>query len=71
MFGLFQKIIDPVCKIKVDKSQTKFSSEYKGKRYYFCSENCKKSYDEEPERYAIQENIPAKSCCQQNTKSCC
>ncbi len=71
MFGLFQKVSDPICKMKVDKDKTKYSSEYKGKKYYFCSENCKKSFNEEPERYVIQENIPAKSCCQQNTKSCC
>ncbi|MDO8573488.1 MAG: YHS domain-containing protein [Candidatus Daviesbacteria bacterium] len=71
MFGIFNKVTDPVCKMKVDKSKSKFSSEYKDENYYFCSENCKKSFDEEPEKYVAQENIPAKSCCQQNTKSCC
>lgn len=29
-----------------------FSSEYKGKAYYFCSAACKQSFDKEPARYA-------------------
>lgn len=71
MFGIFNKVTDPVCKMKVDKNKAKYSSEYKGEKYYFCSENCKKSFDEGPEKYITLENPPAKSCCQQNTKSCC
>lgn len=71
MFGLFQKISDPVCKMNVDKNKTKYSSEYKDKKYYFCSEDCMKNFNEEPKKYITQENIPARSCCQQNTKPCC
>ncbi|HCE30957.1 hypothetical protein A2778_05605 [Candidatus Daviesbacteria bacterium RIFCSPHIGHO2_01_FULL_40_24] len=71
MFGLFSKVTDPVCRMKVDKNKAKYSSEHKGEKYYLCSENCKKSFDEEPGKYAQQENIPTKNCCQQNTKSCC
>lgn len=72
MFGLFNKAQDPVCKMKVDKNETKYSSEYKGVKYYFCSQDCMKNFDKEPERYIVQqENIPAKSCCQQSNKSCC
>ncbi|MBI2086123.1 YHS domain-containing protein [Candidatus Daviesbacteria bacterium] len=70
MFGFLQKVTDPVCKMKIDK-KTEFLSDYQGSKYYFCSENCRKSFNEEPEKYVTQENIPAKSCCQQNTKSCC
>lgn len=59
MFGLFNKIQDPVCKMKVDK-KTQYFSEYKNEKYYFCSENCKKSFQEKPEKYVSQKNIPAK-----------
>ena len=70
MFGFLQKITDPVCKMRVDKKET--FSEYKGEKYYFCSENCKKKFDAEAEKYIAQkENVQPQSCCQQNSKSCC
>ncbi|HEY9206774.1 MAG TPA: Coenzyme F420 hydrogenase/dehydrogenase, beta subunit C-terminal domain [Candidatus Methanoperedens sp.] len=37
--------IDPICKMQVDES-TPFKSIYKNKEYFFCSENCKKKFDE-------------------------
>ncbi len=43
---------DPVCKMDVDEKQTNFSSEYAGVKYYFCSEECKDTFDSRPERYA-------------------
>ncbi|MCX8206798.1 MAG: YHS domain-containing protein [Methanothrix sp.] len=43
--------IDPVCKMEVDERTAKFVSEYKGRKYYFCSPGCKKAFDKEPEKY--------------------
>jgi Cu+-exporting ATPase len=43
--------IDPVCKMEVDEETAKFSSEYKGKKYYFCGPGCKTAFDEAPEKY--------------------
>src|SRR5659263_594363 len=37
--------IDPICKIQVD-DKTPFKSVYKNKEYYFCTENCKKKFNE-------------------------
>ncbi len=37
--------IDPICKMQVDE-KTSFRSTYKNREYYFCSENCKKKFDE-------------------------
>jgi YHS domain-containing protein len=37
--------IDPICKKTVDET-TPFKSIYKNKEYYFCSEECKKKFDE-------------------------
>jgi YHS domain-containing protein len=64
MFGFSQKIIDPVCKMKLDK-KTEFSEEFEGTKYSFCSENCKGKFNAEPKKYiAKKENVPAKkSCC--------
>jgi YHS domain-containing protein len=43
--------IDPICKMTVDEKTAKFTSEYKGKKYYFCAPGCKKAFDSEPEKY--------------------
>jgi YHS domain-containing protein len=43
--------IDPVCKMKVDESKPAATSEYKGKKYYFCAVGCKKSFDKNPDKY--------------------
>ncbi len=43
--------VDPVCKMNVDEKTAKFTSEYKGKKYYFCAPGCKKAFDEKPEKY--------------------
>jgi YHS domain-containing protein len=43
--------IDPVCKMQVEESKAAATSEYKGKRYYFCAMGCKKAFDQNPERY--------------------
>jgi YHS domain-containing protein len=42
---------DPVCGMDVDPASAAGSSEYKGKTYYFCAVSCKKSFDEDPEKY--------------------
>jgi Uncharacterized conserved protein len=48
-------IVDLVCKMKVDKSVVD-TSVYKGKIYYFCSPDCKKKFDENPEKYINSQN---------------
>jgi len=43
--------IDPSCGMTVDEGSSKargFSSEYKGKTYYFCSRECKEKFDKDP-----------------------
>lgn len=59
MLGFFNKATDPVCKMRVDKNNTKYFSEYKGENYYFCSENCKSQFDTNPKDYVGD----TKSCC--------
>ncbi len=48
--------IDPVCNMVVDEKKTAATSEYKGKKYYFCSVACKKAFDEKPEKYLVQKS---------------
>jgi len=54
MISLFKKsdnATDPVCLMKVEKSEKSLTYKYKEKTYYFCSENCKEEFKEEPEKY--------------------
>ncbi|MCL5003756.1 MAG: YHS domain-containing protein [Patescibacteria group bacterium] len=62
MFGFLQNVTDPICKMKVDKNKTKYSSEYKGDKFYFCSESCKSQFDAKPEDF-VKDNTTNKSCC--------
>ena len=43
--------IDPVCQMKVDEKKAAATSEYKGKKYYFCAAGCKRAFDQNPEKY--------------------
>ncbi len=47
--------IDPVCKMEVEESQAAATSEYKGKKYYFCAVGCKKAFEQDPEKYLVEE----------------
>ncbi|MHB1622394.1 MAG: YHS domain-containing protein [Cuniculiplasma sp.] len=39
--------VDVICGMKV-KEDSKFVSEFQGKKFYFCCENCKKEFDKNP-----------------------
>ncbi len=42
---------DPVCGMKVSPESAAGKSDYQGQTYYFCSPGCKKSFDQEPQKY--------------------
>jgi len=43
--------LDVVCGMEVDEAMAQWTSEYEGKTYYFCAPGCKRSFDENPEKY--------------------
>jgi YHS domain-containing protein len=43
--------IDPVCEMEVDEKTAAAKSSYEGKIYYFCSEECKDTFEEDPEEF--------------------
>jgi YHS domain-containing protein len=43
---------DPVCGMNVDESKAAATSDYNGKKYYFCAQSCKVRFDKEQEKYA-------------------
>ncbi len=43
---------DPVCGMMIDPDKTSFKSKHQGDTYHFCSADCKKAFDAEPQTYA-------------------
>lgn len=62
MFGLFGKVTDPVCKMKINKEKAKFSIDFDGQKYYFCSQNCKEKFEKDPKKYITEESHTG-GCC--------
>ena len=46
---------DPVCKMEVKESKAAATSDYEGKKYYFCAVGCKKAFDQNPDKYLVEE----------------
>lgn len=46
------KVKDPVCGMMIEEKDASGTSEYHGKRYYFCSKDCKTEFDANPADYA-------------------
>jgi YHS domain-containing protein len=48
---------DPVCGMEVSGAGDEtFEFEYKGRHYYFCSRNCRKRFEADPEKYLNPES---------------
>jgi membrane fusion protein, copper/silver efflux system len=45
------KGIDLVCDMPIEITEGTLSSEYQGKTFYFCSEECKQKFDKNPRQY--------------------
>ena len=45
---------DPVCGMKIDEKKAQFNTQFAGKNYSFCSQECKKEFESDPDRYANQ-----------------
>jgi YHS domain-containing protein len=44
------RVTDPVCGMEVDPG-TAAQTSYQSRNYYFCSEQCLRTFQEDPERY--------------------
>ncbi|HEX4947896.1 MAG TPA: YHS domain-containing protein [Blastocatellia bacterium] len=47
---------DPVCGMQVDERTAAAQSQHQGTNYYFCSADCKRKFDQQPEQYAGQQS---------------
>jgi YHS domain-containing protein len=43
--------IDPVCGMTVDEKTSEFQTQFAGKKYFFCSDECRKEFEQEPNEY--------------------
>lgn len=50
---------DHVCHMDVDEKTAKFKCEYEGDTYSFCSEQCLKKFEADPERYVSRTEASA------------
>lgn len=48
------KQIDPVCGMQVEEQEAAGKSRHEGRDYYFCSEGCKREFEENPEQFTQQ-----------------
>ena len=45
---------DPVCGMEIDSSQAAAQTIYEGQAYYFCSEDCRRTFEENPKEFVQQ-----------------
>jgi YHS domain-containing protein len=50
---------DPICGVKVESGDGVPCSEYKKRRYFFCSDKCRKEFERAAERIRMQETARA------------
>ena len=42
---------DPVCGMAVDDRTAHQETKYQGRSYYFCCDECKRKFDQNPQQY--------------------
>jgi Cu+-exporting ATPase len=59
-----ESAVDPACGMPLSADTAKaakYSATYRGRKFLFCSENCKKKFDGDPEKYAGEKTQTASS----------
>ena len=42
---------DPVCGMKVDERRSEHQTQFAGRKYFFCSDECRKEFEADPNEY--------------------
>jgi Cu+-exporting ATPase len=45
------EVQDPVCGMRFDETRAQTTIKYRGTTYYFCSAQCKTTFEQDSERY--------------------
>ena len=48
---------DPVCGMEAKEHPEADTSKYEGRTFYFCSDECKREFDNNPDRYSKEPEI--------------
>jgi len=43
--------LDPVCGLPIDERDPEYQTMFAGRKYFFCSDECRKEFEERPEEY--------------------
>ena len=49
--------VDPVCGMVVPEEHASACTDFKGKHFCFCSEECKEEFDMDPEMYSTEGEV--------------
>ncbi len=55
MKGVQKRQLDPVCGRSLENEEGKPSSEYKKRKYFFCSEKCRTAFEKQAERFRMND----------------
>lgn len=45
---------DPVCGMEIDTSQAEAQTTFQGQAYFFCSEECRRTFEENPKEFVSE-----------------
>lgn len=45
--------VDPVCHMLVEVATARYKSDYNGQTYYFCAPGCKRTFEKNPQQFAV------------------
>ena len=46
-------VTDPVCGMQLDPSQAEAQTVHEGVAYYFCSQECRETFEDDPEEFVV------------------
>jgi len=45
---------DPVCGMEVDERKSDYESTHAGKKFYFCSQECRDKFEDNPNQFSAE-----------------
>ena len=48
------KVTDPMCGMTIDSSQAEAPTIYQGQAYFFCSQECRRMFEDNPKQYTAE-----------------
>ncbi len=52
---------DPVCGMEFNSSQAEAQTTYEGQAYFFCSEECRQTFEQNPKEFINNASAPSPS----------